>query len=157
MRTTIEKLNEVLGHELACSHTLRRAEAVCPRGIRQQQIAYVRESCDVNCVNLAAVVTNCGGLPNQVPNPRFTIRLMGETIGEILDLALSAQVHILGEIESLVDDHDLRGVRQELLAIRADHRLTSDLIQAQLESEESDDLSLTHGKSKNGAGENIAL
>jgi hypothetical protein len=132
MITIIEKLNEVLGHELACSWTLRRAASICIAPDRKREIASLREVCDVNCANLAVVVANYGGLPTKTPSPRFSIRLRDESLEEVLDLAHSAQVHILGELEGLLDEPELKGAREELRAIRRDHLQADHLLQAQL-------------------------
>jgi hypothetical protein len=130
--TTIEKLNEILGHVLACDSTLRRAEQLSEDADLRSTIRQLREACDVNCVNLAEAVNVLGGLPNRVPSPRFTLKLHGESIGDTLDLAKAAQWHVLGEIDALLDDPAVRSLRETLCQVRMENARLCDRIRGLL-------------------------
>jgi bacterioferritin (cytochrome b1) len=118
MMTTIDQLNEILGHVLACAATLRRAEQMADDPSRRVAIRQLYEKCDVNAVNVAGAVSACGGLPTLVPSARLTIRLKGESSEDALDLAFSAYSHVVAELDSLIDEVGSRSWRELLQGVR---------------------------------------
>jgi bacterioferritin (cytochrome b1) len=117
-----DKLNEILGHEWACVRTLRRAEETCTEPGPLEVIKRVRKDSSVNCAALANVIRSLGGRPTDIPNPRFSLKLSGETVAEILDLAQSAQRHIVDELEILIGEPELRDVHAALSHARQLHK-----------------------------------
>ena len=115
------KLNEILADEWACVRALRRAEAECNDPARCEMIKRTRKDCSVNCVSLANVVRGLGGRPTDVPSPRFTLKLTDESMTDSLDLAQSAQRHIIAEIDAVIDDADLAGFRDQLVSVLKYH------------------------------------
>jgi bacterioferritin (cytochrome b1) len=115
------KLNEILANEWACVRALRRAESHCDEHGKLEVIKRVRRDCSVNCVNLAGIVRGLGGRPTDVPSARFSLKLTDELLSDGLDLAQSAQEHILAEIDTLIDEPDLKTYRELLLTIRKLH------------------------------------
>jgi hypothetical protein len=115
------KLNEILADEWACVRALRRAESGCDDPGQREMIKRVRKDCSVNCVSLANVVRGLGGGPTDIPSARFSLKLSDETLADSLDLARSAQQHIVAEIETLMDEPDLKPYRDPLQTIRKLH------------------------------------
>jgi len=122
MSNLVEKLNEILADEWACVRTLRRAEPICDDPGRKEVIKRVRKDCSVSCVTLANVIRTLGGRPIDIPSPRFSLQLAGESLADILDLARSIQEHIVAEIDALIDDPGLKSVRKHLDLVRQLHR-----------------------------------
>ena len=122
MNTLADKLNEILADEWACVRALRRAEPACDDPGKLEVIKRVRKDCSVNCVNLAGVVRAIGGRPTDIPSPRFSLKLREESLTEIIDLAQSAQRHIVAEIGALVDEPELKTSRVALDSVVRLHR-----------------------------------
>ncbi len=122
MAALVDKLNEILADEWACVRVLRRAEPKCDDPGRLEMIKRVRKDCSVNCVNLTNVIRSLGGRPTDVPSPRFSIQLAGESLAEILDLAQSVQKHVVDEITVLIDDSQLQSSRTALVTIQQLHK-----------------------------------
>ncbi len=120
--TLADKLNEILADEWACVRALRRAEAACDDPGRLEIIKRVRKDCSVSCVNITNVIRALGGRPTDVPSPRFSLKLRQESLAEIVDLAQSAQKHIVAEIEKIIDESDLKASRPALDTVRQLHR-----------------------------------
>lgn len=118
----IDKLNEILADEWACVRTLRRAESKCEDPGQLEMIKRVRKDCSVNSVNLAGIIRSLGGGPTDVPSPRFSLKLSEESLPEILDLAQSTQQHIIAEVETLIDEPDLKTARQQLTLLQQLHK-----------------------------------
>jgi len=115
------KLNEVLGDEWACVRALRRAESKCDDPGRLEVIKRVRKDCSLGCVSLANVIRQLGGRPTDIPSPRFSLKLADESLSDILDLAQSAQTHLVAEIEALIDEPALKESRTALDTVRRLH------------------------------------
>ncbi|HUI06665.1 MAG TPA: DUF6306 domain-containing protein [Verrucomicrobiae bacterium] len=115
------KLNEILADEWACVRALRRAEPRCDDPGQREMIKRVRKDCGVNCVSLANVVRGLGGGPTDIPSARFSLKLTDESLTDSLNLAHSAQQHIVAEIEKLIDEPELKPWRDPLLTIRKLH------------------------------------
>ena len=115
------KLNEILADEWACVRALRRAESQCDDPGKLEVIKRTRKDCSYNCVNLANVIRALGGRPTDIPSTRFTLKLSDESLSDSLDLAQSAQKHIVAEIDTLIDEPDLKPCRDALLTIRKSH------------------------------------
>ena len=115
------KLNEILAGEWSCVRTLRRAESLCDEPGQREVIKRVRKDCSVNCVNLANVVRGLGGGPVDIPSARFSLKLSDESLTDILDLARSTQEHILAEIDSLIDEPEIKSYRDLLLLVQKLH------------------------------------
>jgi len=122
VNTLADKLNEILADEWACVRALRRAEPACDDPGKLEVIKRVRKDCSVNCVNLAGVVRAIGGRPTDIPSPRFSLKLREESLTEIIDLAQSAQRHIVAEIGALVDEPELKTSRVALDSVVRLHR-----------------------------------
>jgi bacterioferritin (cytochrome b1) len=122
MAALVDKLNEILADEWACVRVLRRAEPKCDDPGRLEMIKRVSKDCSVNCVNLTNVIRSLGGRPTDVPSPRFSIQLAGESLAEILDLAQSVQKHVVDEITALIDDSQLQSSRTALATIQQLHK-----------------------------------
>jgi hypothetical protein len=118
----VDKLNEILADEWACVRTLRRAESKCTDPGMLEVIKRVRKDCSVNCVSLANVVRSLGGRPTDLPSPRFSLQLQNESLADIIDMAQSAQDHILAEINALLDEPDLKDVRNSLVTVAQLHK-----------------------------------
>jgi hypothetical protein len=118
----IAKLNEVLANEWACVRALRRAEKQCDDPGRIEVIKRVRKDCSLNSVNLANTVRELGGRPTDLPSPRFSLQLSQESLDDALDMAQSAQQHIIAEIESLLDDSGLKSARTALAQVQQLHK-----------------------------------
>jgi hypothetical protein len=121
MPTLADKLNEILADEWACVRALRRAESACDDPGKLEVIKRVRKDCSVNCVSLAGVVRQIGGGPTDIPSARFSLKLTQESLAEFLDLAQSAQQHIVAEIGSLIDEPGLASVRGVLDTVQHLH------------------------------------
>jgi len=121
MEGVTAKLNEILAGEWSCVRTLRRAESLCDEPGQREVIKRVRKDCSVNCVNLANVVRGLGGGPVDIPSARFSLKLSDESLADILDLARSTQEHILAEIDSLIDEPEIKSYRDLLLLVRKLH------------------------------------
>lgn len=121
MANLAAKLNEILADEWACVRALRRAESHCDEPGKLEVIKRVRRDCSVNCVNLAGIIRGLGGRPTDVPSARFSLKLTNESLSDSLDLAQSAQEHIVAEIDALIDEPDLKTYRDPLLTIRKLH------------------------------------
>lgn len=122
MADLISKLNEILADEWACVRALRRAESACDDPGQLEVIKRVRKDCSVNSVNLANVIRALGGRPTDVPSPRFSLKLTTESFDDALDMAQSAQHHIVAEIESLLDDAGLKSARTALAQVQQLHK-----------------------------------
>jgi hypothetical protein len=123
MPDLVAKLNEIMADEWACVRALRRAEAQCNDDPgKLEVIKRVRKDCSVSCVNLANVIRNLGGRPTDVPSPRFSLKLTGESVAEALDMGQSAQKHIIEEIAVLIDEPDLKSSRNALDLITQLHK-----------------------------------
>jgi bacterioferritin (cytochrome b1) len=122
MNTLVDKLNEVLADEWACVRALRRAESACDDPGQREVIKRVRKDCSVNSVSLANLIRALGGRPTDVPSPRFSLKLAQESLDEAVDLAQSAQQHIIAEIESLLDEPDLKSARTSLAQVQQLHK-----------------------------------
>jgi hypothetical protein len=118
----VSKLNEILGNEWACVRALRRAESACDDPGRGEVIKRVRKDCSVNSVSLANVIRALGGRPTDVPSPRFSLKLSQESLDEALDMAQSAQQHVIVEIESLLDEPGLKSARTALAQVQQLHK-----------------------------------
>jgi hypothetical protein len=121
MSDLVAKLNELLADEWACVRALRRAESKCDDPGQLEMIKRVRKDCSVNCVSLANVIRGLGGRPTDMPSARFSLKLADESLTDSLDLAQSAQQHIVAGIEALIDESDLKSYRDPLLTIRKLH------------------------------------
>lgn len=115
------KLNEILADEWACVRALRRAESQCDDPGKLEVIKRTRKDCSVNCVSLANVVRSLNGRPTDIPSPRFSLKLSDESLTDSLDLAQSAQKHVIAEIDTLIDEPELKPCRDALLTIRKSH------------------------------------
>jgi hypothetical protein len=115
------KLNEILADEWACVRALRRAESQCDDPGKLEVIKRTRKDCSVNCVSLANVVRSLNGRPTDIPSARFTLKLSDESLTDSLDLAQSAQKHVIAEIDTLIDEPELKPCRDALLTIRKSH------------------------------------
>lgn len=122
MPDLVEKLNEILSAEWAAVRALRRAESACDEPGKLEVIKRVRKDCSVNCVSLAHVIRTLGGRPTDIPSARFSLKLTDESLGDALDLAQSAQDHILAEIDALLDEPELKDVRNSLVAAAQLHK-----------------------------------
>jgi hypothetical protein len=116
------KLNEILADEWACVRALRRAESACDDPGKLEVIKRVRKDCSINSVNLANVIRGLGGRPTDVPSPRFSVKQLKESLDDALDMAQSAQLHIIAEIESLLDDPGLKSARTGLAQVQQLHK-----------------------------------
>jgi len=121
MAEIVAKLNEVLADEWACVRTLRRAESLCDDPGMLESIKRVRKDCSVNCVNLANVVRGLGGGPADIPSARFSLKLSDESLADSLDMAQSAQEHIVAAVDALIDETELKPHREALSLIRELH------------------------------------
>ena len=115
------KLNEILADEWACVRALRRAESRCDDPGQREMIKRVRRDCSFNCVSLTNVIRGLGSRPTDMPSARFSLKLSDESLTDGLDLAQSAQQHIVAEIETLIDEPELKPYRDPLLTIRKLH------------------------------------
>ena len=122
MSGLVDRLNEIMAVEWACVRALRRAESQCDDPGKLEVIKRVRKDCSVNCVNLANVIRNLGGRPTDVPSPRFSLKLSDESAADTLDMAQSAQQHIVAEISTIIDDPDLKSSRNALDLIQHLHK-----------------------------------
>jgi hypothetical protein len=118
----IAKLNEVLAAEWACVRALRRAEKQCDDPGRIEVIKRVRKDCSLNSVNLATIVRELGGRPADLPSPRFSLKLSQESLDDALDMAQSAQQHIIAEMESLLDEPGLKSTRTAVAQVQQLHK-----------------------------------
>ncbi len=114
MADLVAKLNEILADEWACVRALRRAESACDDPGRLEVIKRVRKDCSVSSVSLANVIRALGGRPTDVPSPRFSLKLSQESLDDALDMAQSAQQHIVAELEVLIDEPAVKNVRMQL-------------------------------------------
>ncbi len=121
MADIVVKLNEILADEWACVRALRRAEPLCDDPGKTEVIKRVRKDCSVNCVSLTNVIRGLGGRPTDIPSARFSLKLSGESFAESLDMAQSAQAHVLAAVDALIDEMELKPYRQALLSIRKLH------------------------------------
>ena len=121
MADIVVKLNEILADEWACVRALRRAEPLCDDPGKREVVKRVRKDCSVNCVSLANVIRGLGGRPTDIPSARFSLKLSGESFAESLDMAQSAQEHVVAAVDALIDEMELKPYRQALLAIRKLH------------------------------------
>ena len=117
-----ENLNEILAVEWAGVRALRRAEPVCDDPGKLEVIKRVRKDCSINSVNLANIIRALGGRPTDIPSPRFSLKLSQESLDDALDMAQSAQEHIIAEIGTLLDELELKAVRSQLAQIQQLHR-----------------------------------
>lgn len=115
------KVNEILADEWACVRTLRRAESLCDDPGKREVIKRVRKDCSVNCVSLANVVRGLGGGPTDIPSTRFSLKLSDESLADSLNMAQSAQEHVVAAVDVLIDETDLKPYREALSLIRQLH------------------------------------
>lgn len=134
MSELVDKLNEIMAVEWACVRALRRAESACNDPGKLELVQRVHKECSVNCINLANVIGALGGSPTDVPSPRFSLKLSGESLTEALDMAQSAQQHILAEINAVIDDPDLKSSRSALDTIRRLHEEHTSLLNSAIAS-----------------------
>ena len=121
MAEIVAKLNEILADEWACVRALRRAESLCDDPGKLEVIKRVRKDCSVNCVTLANVIRALGAGPTDIPSARFSLKLSGESFGDILDMAQSAQEHIIAAVDALIDEMELKPHQAALLSVRKLH------------------------------------
>ncbi len=121
MAEIVAKLNEILADEWACVRVLRRAESLCDDPGKLEVIKRVRKDCSVNCVSLANVVRGLGGGPTDIPSARFSLKLSDESLADSLDMAQSAQEHIVAAVDAIVDETELKSHRQALSLVRQLH------------------------------------
>jgi hypothetical protein len=121
MPEIVGKLNEVLADEWACVRVLRRAESLCDDPGKLEVIRRVRKDCSVNCVSLANVIRGLGGGPTDIPSARFSLKLSSESLADSLDMAQSAQEHVVAAVDALIDEMELKPHQQALLLIRKLH------------------------------------
>ena len=117
----VAKLNEMMASEWACVRTLRRAESVCDDPGQLEVIKRVRKDCSVSCVSLANIIRGLGERPTDVPSARFSLKLVDESLADCLDLAQSAQEHIVAEIDLVIDGPEMRSWRDPLALVRELH------------------------------------
>lgn len=122
MSTVAEKLNEILADEWACVRTLRRAESQCDDPGKREVIERIHKDCSVNCVSLADVIRALDGSPTDISSPRFSLKLSDESLTYTLDMAQSAQQHIVDEIAAVLDEPDLKSVRSPLVTVQQLHK-----------------------------------
>ena len=115
------KLNEILADEWSCVRTLRRGESLCDEPGQREVIKRVRRDCSVNCVSLANIVRGLGSRPTDIPSARFSLKLSDESLADVLDLAQSTQEHIMSEIDTLIDEPEIKSYRDPLLIVRKLH------------------------------------
>lgn len=121
MAELVAKMNEILADEWACVRTLRRAESLSDEPGKREVIKRVRKDCSVNCVSLANMVRRLGGGPTDIPSARFSLKLSDESLTDSLDLVKSTQQHIVAEIDTLIDEPEMKPYRDALLLIRELH------------------------------------
>ena len=121
MAELVAKLNEMMANEWACVRTLRRAESVCDDPGQLEVIKRVRKDCSVSCVSLANIIRGLGGRPTDVPSARFSLKLVDESLADCLDLAQSAQEHIVAEIDLVIDEPEMKPWRDPLALVRELH------------------------------------
>ena len=121
MSKLIAKLNEILADEWACVRALRRAESHCDEPGKLEVIKRVRRDYSVNCVSLANIVRRLGGRPTDIPSARFSLKLSDESLADVLDLAQSTQEHIMSEIDTLIDEPEIKSYRDSLFIVRKLH------------------------------------
>jgi bacterioferritin (cytochrome b1) len=117
-----EKLNEILADEWACVRVLRRSESQCDDPGKREVIKRIHKNCSVNCVSLANVIRALGGRPTDIPSPRFSLKLSDESLTDTLDMAQSAQQHIVDEIAAVLDEPDLKSGRSALVTVQQLHK-----------------------------------
>jgi hypothetical protein len=117
----VAKLNELLADEWACVRTLRRAESLCDEPGQGEVIKRLRRDCSVNCVSLANIVRGLAGRPTDVPSARFSLKLSDESLPDVLDLAQSTQKHIMSDIDTLIDEPEIKSYRAPLVVVRKLH------------------------------------
>src|SRR6266404_8439515 len=115
------KLNEVMDSEWAYVRNLRRAESICDDPGQLEVIKRVRKDCSVNCVSLANIIRGLGGRPTDIPSARFSLKLVEESLADCLDLAQSAQQHIIAEIDTMIDGPEIKPWRDPLSLVRELH------------------------------------
>jgi hypothetical protein len=118
MAELVAKLNEILADEWACVRTLRRAEALCDDSGQREVIKRVRKDCSVNCVSLANTVRGLGGRPTDIPSARFSLKLSDESLADSLNLAQSTQEHLLTEIDTVIDEPEIKPYREAISLVR---------------------------------------
>ncbi len=121
MAEIVAKLNEILADEWACVRTLRRAQSLCDDPGKVEVIKRVRKDCSINCVSLANVVRGLGGGPTDIPSPRFSLKLSDESLADSLNMAESAQEHIVAAVDTLMDETELKPYRAALSLVRQLH------------------------------------
>lgn len=121
MAEIVAKLNEILADEWACVRVLRRVESLCDDPGQREVIKRVRKDCSINCVSLANVVRGLGGGPADIPSARFSLKLSDESLADGLDMAQSAQEHIIAAVEALIDETELKPHREALSLVRQLH------------------------------------
>ncbi len=121
MAEIVAKLNEILADEWACVRTLRRAQSLCDDPGKLEVIKRVRKDCSINCVRLANVVRGLGGGPTDIPSPRFSLKLSDESLADSLDMAESAQEHIVAAVDTVMDETELKPYRAALSLVRQLH------------------------------------
>lgn len=117
-----DRLNEVLAVEWACVRCLRRAEPLATDPALREVVKRMRKESGLHCVTLANAVRALGGHPTDIPNPRFALKLRNETLDDVLDLAASAQTHIVAELTTLLDEPPFKPVRSALAQVRQHHQ-----------------------------------
>jgi bacterioferritin (cytochrome b1) len=121
MAEIVAKLNEILADEWACVRTLRRAQSLCDDPGKLEVIKRVRKDCSINCVSLANIVRGLGGGPTDIPSPRFSLKLSDESLADSLNMAESAQGHIVAAVDTVMDETELKPYRAALSLVRQLH------------------------------------
>jgi len=121
MPELVTKLNEMMADEWACVRTLRRAESVCDDPGQLEVIKRVRKDCSINCVSLANTIRGLGGRPTDIPSARFSLKLADESLADCLGLAQSAQEHLVAEIDTVIDEPEIKPWREPLSLVRELH------------------------------------
>jgi len=121
MAEIVAKLNEILADEWACVRTLRRAQSLCDDPGMLEVIKRVRKDCSINCVSLANVVRGLGGGPTDIPSPRFSLKLSDESLSDSLNMAESAQEHIVAAVDTVMDETEMKPYRAALSLVRQLH------------------------------------
>jgi bacterioferritin (cytochrome b1) len=121
MAEIVAKLNEILADEWACVRTLRRAQSLCDDPGKLEVIKRVRKDCSINCVRLANIVRGLGGGPTDIPSPRFSLKLSDESLADSLNMAESAQGHIVAAVDTVMDETELKPYRAALSLVRQLH------------------------------------
>ncbi len=67
------------------------------------------------------MVRGLGGGPTDITGARFSLKLSDESLADSLDMAQSAQEHIVAAVDALIDETELKLHRHALLLVRRLH------------------------------------